>query len=57
MALDDGDYIESEENLEHAMKLMDDYQDLKSNQLGQILLVLIPLKLHNHGQFPLKRSG
>ena len=41
MALDDGDYIESEENLEHAMKLMDDYQDLKSSQLGQILLVLI----------------
>ena len=29
MALDDGDYIESEENLEYAMKLMDDYQDLK----------------------------
>ena len=51
MALDDGDYIESEENLEYAMKLMDDYQDLKSSQLGQILLVLIPLKLHNHGQF------
>lgn len=55
MALDDGDYIESEENLEYAMKLMDDYQDLKSSQLGQILLVLIPLKLHNHGQFPLKK--
>lgn len=55
MALDDGDYVESEKNLDYALKLMDDYQDLKSNQLGQILLVLIPLKLYNHGQFPLKK--
>ncbi|EMG47936.1 CSN12 Protein CSN12 [Candida maltosa Xu316] len=53
--LDNGDYIESEKSLETALDLIKDYPNTKSKQLSQILLVLIPLKLQNHGKMPSKK--
>ncbi|EER30237.1 conserved hypothetical protein [Candida tropicalis MYA-3404] len=55
MALDNGKFSESEKYLDEAIELMADYQDTKSKQLEQILLILIPLKLHNKGQMPSKK--
>ncbi|EGW31049.1 uncharacterized protein SPAPADRAFT_62945 [Spathaspora passalidarum NRRL Y-27907] len=55
MALDDGDYVTSESDLDLALLLIQDYQDYsKSKQVQQIMMLLLPLKLYNRGKLPKK---
>lgn len=54
IALDDGDYVTSEARLDEAMSLVNDYNvnTKSSKQVQSLLLILIPLKIYNHGKLP-----
>lgn len=50
LSLDDGDFTAAESKLDKAMDLMRYYSQKCARQTNQILLILLPLKLHNKNQ-------
>ncbi|KAK6461579.1 hypothetical protein DFJ63DRAFT_185932 [Scheffersomyces coipomensis] len=55
LLLDEGEFLKSEQKLITCYQILTNYSDninLNLNQLKKILLLLLPLRLYNHGKYP-----